>query len=232
MTCYVYLIEEERDGDTITKIGIAVRPHKRLKSLQTGNAHRLTLRYVHECRDASEAQTTELRLHSHFSCKRLHGEWFACTAAEIKDEIGSEFNLQDGTSVKDAPRCPRPSHATSAKVQVKTQVKYVRAEPQEVVITRRVVARRDDTLITALLCVLGAFYIAIMIVIIQNTIHLPIYIMLDQVLAWGNFGGIVLGMFALLMAIQDIRYGEFDEYFKNRAYKWLREKVLPTPIEA
>lgn len=57
------------------KIGRSRNPHARLRELQAGNPHRLSLLAVAEGRGEREFQW-----HRAFSADRLCGEWFAVTA--------------------------------------------------------------------------------------------------------------------------------------------------------
>lgn len=67
----VYVIT---DGEHF-KIGVAVDPMKRLSELQTGNPHRLALRFFYETHRAREI---EQAAHTRLANLRMVGEWFAC----------------------------------------------------------------------------------------------------------------------------------------------------------
>lgn len=71
------------------KIGIAVRPLDRLKTLQTGHHEKLELLATCEGGQAQEAA-----YHKQFRVRRLHGEWFE-RCPEIEAEIA---RLTQGTS--------------------------------------------------------------------------------------------------------------------------------------
>ena len=78
---YTYCITDDSGH---VKIGQAVRPHKRVVDLQTGNPRPLRLYGV------IEGTHHERSLHSKYSHLRVCGEWFKAT-----DEILSEFKIQD-----------------------------------------------------------------------------------------------------------------------------------------
>ena len=74
MNVFVYVIQEADDGDV--KIGIAERPHERLRRLQTGNSRELRLLYCERASDKRSAARIERWLHEEFAGHRIRGEWF------------------------------------------------------------------------------------------------------------------------------------------------------------
>jgi hypothetical protein len=63
------------------KIGITTQhPKKRIKNLQTGNPHTISLVYYKTC---SNYLAMEKYFHKKFSDKRLVGEWFSLDAEDI-----------------------------------------------------------------------------------------------------------------------------------------------------
>jgi hypothetical protein len=76
---HVYFIHEDSEGDPI-KIGIAKNPHRRMRTLQTGNSKALTLMgYIKGTR------SDETKIHQRFANTRIirkdrsKGEWFEST---------------------------------------------------------------------------------------------------------------------------------------------------------
>ena len=74
----VYIIE----NGSFIKIGVAVDPTDRVRSLNTGSPIKATLyrSRVYESRDV--AMQVERRLHRYFSQRRANGEWFKVPKAE------------------------------------------------------------------------------------------------------------------------------------------------------
>ena len=70
---FVYAVS----GGGRVKIGLAKDPDRRLKSLQTGNADKLSIAGAIRCKTRAEARTLERRIHVACSRHRLQGEWFA-----------------------------------------------------------------------------------------------------------------------------------------------------------
>lgn len=69
---YVYFIS---DGEYI-KIGKANSIKNRIKSLQTGNARKLFVKFILPCEGEFVAKLLEGELHEYYASKRLEGEWF------------------------------------------------------------------------------------------------------------------------------------------------------------
>lgn len=79
---FLYII---RGGKDIYKIGITKSsPAKRLRTLQTGNANKLTLVKVYRRKDYKQLET---RLHRTFANRRLSGEWFNLKLETITNEV-------------------------------------------------------------------------------------------------------------------------------------------------
>lgn len=77
---YVYLINKE--GTEEYKIGVGVKPEKRIKTLQTGNSE--TLVVVNKFK--SEFSTKiETNLHKKYFGSHKRGEWFYLTNKEAND---------------------------------------------------------------------------------------------------------------------------------------------------
>lgn len=80
-TCSVYAIS---DGHGNVKFGVAKIPEKRMKEMQTGNAHPLQLLFECVCESlnsersaVSGAYKIEHWIHEELAAKRMTGEWFA-----------------------------------------------------------------------------------------------------------------------------------------------------------
>lgn len=83
---YVYFIatrNRTNGGRLVVKIGKAGDPRERLSDLQVGNHEQLRLIAKIPCRNDEQAYRTEKYVHRFFRKKRLHGEWFALTDAEV-----------------------------------------------------------------------------------------------------------------------------------------------------
>lgn len=76
----VYVIQAENGGPC--KIGHSMFPEGRLTDLQRGNPNRLRIVALYE-----GAGKTELHLHRTFADKRLCGEWFDVSPAQIKQAV-------------------------------------------------------------------------------------------------------------------------------------------------
>ena len=78
--CSCYAIS---DGTGNVKIGVAKNIERRMKAIQTGNAHPLQLLFEVECcsrssrESASAAYAVEHAAHKELHDKRMYGEWFA-----------------------------------------------------------------------------------------------------------------------------------------------------------
>lgn len=89
MTCFVYIIATMlNDGPAApVKVGIANDPFSRLKSVQTGNPHRLRLLAAIAVPDRSIAVELERAFHSVMDQYRMHGEWFNISPAHASDSL-------------------------------------------------------------------------------------------------------------------------------------------------
>jgi predicted GIY-YIG superfamily endonuclease len=74
---FVYFIGEVYGA---VKIGVAANPQRRLNQLQTAFPYKLILLHVME---TDEATQVEAALHREYAAKRLNGEWFALTPADL-----------------------------------------------------------------------------------------------------------------------------------------------------
>ena len=75
-----FIVDEQRQ---VVKIGMSQNPENRLKELQTGNPHPLTLAAI-----VPGGYVLERQLHERFAAHRLSGEWFQLTR-EIRGQIES-----------------------------------------------------------------------------------------------------------------------------------------------
>jgi hypothetical protein len=76
---YLYLIEDTCSH--LLKIGQTARhPEQRLRELQTGNPHPLRLCRVYRMQAVAQV---EAALHRQFAHRRLQGEWFRVSVAEV-----------------------------------------------------------------------------------------------------------------------------------------------------
>lgn len=79
---YVYLIT---NGDAC-KIGIAENVKSRIAGIQTGSHKKIALLHSIEC---GSPNALELRLHKLYRAKRLSGEWFDLSSADIYNVIAA-----------------------------------------------------------------------------------------------------------------------------------------------
>jgi hypothetical protein len=85
---FVYVVasvKEEADGVWIResyKIGWSKKPLERIKSMQTGNSHRLCLVSFW-----GAAREVESQLHRRFSQCAIRGEWFSAKDAELDEFV-------------------------------------------------------------------------------------------------------------------------------------------------
>lgn len=77
----VYLIGYRHGSTWFIKIGIAANPIKRLRQLQTGNGHQLS---ILKAISAVAARRVEQELHRQFGHYRQTGEWFSLDDARLK----------------------------------------------------------------------------------------------------------------------------------------------------
>lgn len=71
MVKYIYLIHSLEDSNY--KIGVSIRPKKRLKQLQTGNSSELKLVETYKSEFADQIERT---LHRRYTHLKKEGEWF------------------------------------------------------------------------------------------------------------------------------------------------------------
>lgn len=86
MSDFVYIIG---NNDDLIKVGISKNPTKRVKQLQTGNGHKLTLLFTEEFEcTRQELLKIEKKIHSDLShlCTKKVGEWFKINS-DILDRI-------------------------------------------------------------------------------------------------------------------------------------------------
>ena len=79
---YVYFVQASKSKRI--KIGSAIEPKKRLKSLQTGSPEKLKLLTTIEFKSKPQASAMERLFHKKFNNLRTAGEWFEC-AEELKE---------------------------------------------------------------------------------------------------------------------------------------------------
>lgn len=79
MQGYVYIVGCKRVQ--LYKVGIAVDVEKRMKSLQTGCPHPLTLIAKAHC---PNPRVIEKEIHALLNFYRKQGEWFCCTLEDIR----------------------------------------------------------------------------------------------------------------------------------------------------
>lgn len=87
---YVYFIatRNRTQGDRlVVKIGKAKNPLDRMSELQVGNPQQLRLLGKIRCSNDEQAYQTERHIHRIFKRKKLHGEWFALTDADVRMTI-------------------------------------------------------------------------------------------------------------------------------------------------
>lgn len=79
----VYVISA---GDSAVKVGIAMRPKERLRTLQTAHYERLSLFDTVVCTE-DEAPTVESRAHRLLNDRRRSGEWFSVSPEEARNAV-------------------------------------------------------------------------------------------------------------------------------------------------
>ena len=82
---YLYAIAEADDHHTI-KIGRAAHPLWRMSELQVGNHRRLTL-LRSWVGSRNDIKALERYVHATFDQRRVAGEWFRISVAEIEDAV-------------------------------------------------------------------------------------------------------------------------------------------------
>ncbi len=76
-TTYLYLMESEKSGQWVYKIGLSIDPEKRAKELERGmRPDECTVTVLHAIPCDSHPYIVETILHETFKSKRLIGEWF------------------------------------------------------------------------------------------------------------------------------------------------------------
>ncbi len=80
---YIYIISNDQG---YIKVGVSKQPNKRLKQLQTGNEHKLTLLFTEEF-ECSRKQVLRIEKLIHKELRRLTtkmvGEWFKLNEDEL-----------------------------------------------------------------------------------------------------------------------------------------------------
>lgn len=83
---YVYFIIEaanlhvNRNEEILVKIGFAIDPIRRIRSLQTGNPSSLT---IYKSIKSEKYKQLENFLHKKYKSKKVRGEWFNISLSEI-----------------------------------------------------------------------------------------------------------------------------------------------------
>ena len=85
---YLYVIAATPEGPC--KIGFSANPEKRVRQLQTGHAHLLTLQYK-QVVPTNEARRIERQIHQTIGYRRSRGEWFNVDVSEAIAEV--QFGL-------------------------------------------------------------------------------------------------------------------------------------------
>jgi len=108
---YIYFIVchiGKHEWQNRVKIGISQNPHKRLKSLQTGNPNLLKLWYHFEV-DSRKARRLEKSLHSKFKWSQSLNEWFTIHK-NVRDFVNLHkkekgiFGFMEGQQLADPQR--------------------------------------------------------------------------------------------------------------------------------
>lgn len=82
---FIYVI---RADDGRTKVGISTNPRRRLRSLQSGNAAKLSLGYQRPI-SRELAIRIERRAHWLMQAVHVHGEWFLASVEEATEAVNS-----------------------------------------------------------------------------------------------------------------------------------------------
>ena len=90
---YIYGIGT--DGNQ-QKIGFSKDPEKRLKTLQTANSEELHLHYMFEV-PKTYASRYEKYIHNEHNHKRINGEWFEMSAADLKSLLSYHEIMMEST---------------------------------------------------------------------------------------------------------------------------------------
>jgi predicted Zn-ribbon and HTH transcriptional regulator len=93
----VYFICEQPFTDRV-KIGKTTDVTSRIKSLQTGNPSKLSLLKVIYVDDSMRMTKLETQIHKDLVNRRLIGEWFKLSLAEVDQVYARYFNTVGGTS--------------------------------------------------------------------------------------------------------------------------------------
>jgi hypothetical protein len=91
--CFVYLVCHEVEDKLVgpCKIGISDKPNKRLRQIQNGNPHRLTLAFTFRCWDRDWATRVEAAFHAGNASARMSGEWFNISAVDALSDLAEVF---------------------------------------------------------------------------------------------------------------------------------------------
>lgn len=74
--CYLYCIEANCDPCAV-KVGVSSDPDKRLRQLQTGSAHHLSIARLWPMESREVALSIEADIHLILAPREMCGEWFA-----------------------------------------------------------------------------------------------------------------------------------------------------------
>jgi len=77
---YVYVLRHRKDCNAPIKIGKAKDPSKRIKTLQTGSAEKLTIIHLVKCRSEMHSRAIESELHARLKRFKKTGEWYKADA--------------------------------------------------------------------------------------------------------------------------------------------------------
>lgn len=91
---WLYLITEPAGEPT--KIGVAACALNRARGLQIGNPQRLSVWGAIWAEDRGSAYALENAAQERFHDRRLCGEWFGVSAADVVEFLGRKFSLSDG----------------------------------------------------------------------------------------------------------------------------------------
>lgn len=91
---YVYLLESAG----CYKIGIAENVEKRIRQLQTGNPHKITLKYSCQVKDREQALRIESRFHEILRRFNKSGEWYQLNWRDAKTIKGMFYAIANNDS--------------------------------------------------------------------------------------------------------------------------------------
>lgn len=111
-SCSLYIIQDKHGA---VKIGIAANADQRLRDLQVGNPHELTLVYKLEFASRKIAQEVEIILHRRYANDAVRGEWFSTNAETLIADI--EFAVNVGAVIQRFSQeyTPKPKAKASRK---------------------------------------------------------------------------------------------------------------------